>query len=149
MDQSKKSIMKYKSIVKYYSPNSKLGSDVVKAFIGGGLICTIGQLINNILLINNMSHDEASMYTSIILIFLGVLLTCLGIYDKIGKFCGAGSVVPITGFANSVAAPALEFKKEGYVLGVTAKIFVIAGPVIIFGLISSVIVGFLYYYIGR
>ncbi len=145
MDQTQNGKEKYSQLVKQMSPNSHLVADCVKAFFVGGAICTLGQGINNFFISQSFSKDEASMYTSILLIFLGVFLTGLGVYGKIGKFAGSGSVVPITGFANSVAAPAIEFKKEGYVLGVGAKMFVVAGPVIVFGTLASVVVGIVYY----
>ncbi|GHU50742.1 stage V sporulation protein AC [Clostridia bacterium] len=137
---------KYKEMVKETAPKSKTTANSFRAFIVGGGICVIGQIIHNLCLSAGAGRDSAGTYTAVVLIFLGCLLTGLGIYDKIGKFAGAGSVVPITGFANSVSAPAIEFKKEGYVLGVGAKIFVVAGPVIVYGTISSIIVGLIYYF---
>jgi stage V sporulation protein AC len=142
MDKSK---AKYKEIVSQSSPHSHIIKDCFNAFWVGGLICVLGEFITNIFLRYEYSLDIARTWSSIILIFIGVILTGLGIYDKIGKFAGAGTVIPITGFANAIAAPALEFKKEGYILGLGAKIFLIAGPVIIYGCLASVIVGFFYY----
>ncbi len=146
MEQTKEAQKKYGEMVKAASPNSKLGVDCVKAFIVGGIICILGQFITNILLNYGLSKDSASMYTTIILIFLGVLLTGLGVYEKLGKFAGAGSIVPVTGFANSVAAPAIEFKKEGFIFGVGAKMFIIAGPVVLYGTLTSILVGIIYYF---
>lgn len=146
MDQTQSGKKKYQELVNTVSPNSRLLANSVKAFVVGGLICDLGQLIQNTLTGMNVSKDDAGMYTSIILIFISVLLTGLGLYGKLGKFAGAGSVVPITGFANSVAAPAIEFKREGYVLGVGAKMFVIAGPVILYGTLASIVVGIFYYF---
>ncbi len=147
MDQNKAAKERYGKLVEEVSPNSKLFVDMVKAFIVGGLICCLGQYITNWLMKSNLSKDDASMYCSVILIFLGVFLTGLGLYNKLGKFAGAGSVVPITGFANSVAAPSIEFKKEGYILGVGAKMFIVAGPVILYGTLASVVSGLIYYWL--
>ena len=135
----------YKKMVKKATPRSHLLIECVKAFFVGGTICEIGQVITSCLKYYGVPKDDAAMYTAVILIFLGTLLTGLGIYDKIGDFGGAGSVVPITGFSNSVTAPAIEFKKEGYVLGVGAKMFLIAGPVIVYGTAASIVVGIVYY----
>lgn len=137
----------FQAMVKKASPNSNLLLDCLKAFLVGGLICTIGQFITNMLSSYGFSKNETGMYTSIILIFVASLLTGLGLYAKIGKFAGAGSIVPITGFSNSVTSPALEFKKEGFILGLGAKIFTIAGPVILYGTLTSVIVGIIYYFV--
>lgn len=144
--QEEKMQKQYQKMVDKISPNSKIGTNCLKAFFVGGLICTFGQLITNILANYGLSKNETSMYTAIILIFIASLLTGLGIYSKIGKFAGAGSIVPITGFSNSVTSPALEFKKEGFILGLGAKIFIIAGPVILYGTLTSVIVGIIYYF---
>ncbi len=148
MDLTQNGKDRYQYLVKKVSPNSKVFTDCLKAFISGGLICTFGQYLTETFTKNGASKDNASMYTSLVLVFLGVLLTGLGIYDRLGKFAGSGTVVPITGFANSIAAPAIEFKKEGFILGVGAKIFIVAGPVIVYGLATSVLVG-LYYYFMR
>ncbi len=138
----------FQELVKEKSPNSPLLANCLKAFLVGGIICLLGQFINNYLASNyGFSMAETSMYTSIILIFLGSLLTGLGIYPKLGKFAGAGSIVPITGFSNSVTSPALEFKKEGFILGLGAKIFIVAGPVILYGTLASVVVGAVYYFV--
>lgn len=137
----------FQEMVKLASPNSKVISNCIKAFLVGGAICCFGQFITNILSNYGFSRNDTGMYTSIILIFLSSLLTGLGIYSKIGKFAGAGSIVPITGFSNSVTSPALEFKKEGFILGLGAKIFIIAGPVILYGTLTSVIVGLIYYFV--
>lgn len=147
MEQSAAAKKRYSNLVDEVSPNSNLIVNMLKAFVVGGLISCLGQFIVDSFLNMNYSKDDAGMYCSIILIFLGVLLTGLGIYNKIGKFAGAGSIVPITGFANSVAAPAIEFKKEGYVLGVGAKMFIVAGPVILYGTLSSIFSGLVYYYL--
>lgn len=131
----------YSEYVKIKSPNSKLWPDLLKAFAVGGAICCIGQLVNNAFSSWGLSTEDAGTATSITMVFLGALLTGLGIYDDIAKFAGAGTLVPITGFANAVVAPALEFKSEGYIAGMSAKMFVVSGPVIVFGLSASVLYG--------
>lgn len=136
---------KYQKMVEKSSPNTNLILNCLNAFWTGGLICVIGQFITNSFLNLGCDIDIARTITSVILIFIGILLTGLGVYDEIGKIAGSGSVVPITGFANSVAAPALEFKKEGFIFGVGAKMFIIAGPVIVYSTLTSVIVGIFYY----
>lgn len=137
----------YLKLVEKLSPNSHIVKDCAKAFLVGGLICIVGQFIIDSLISFGMSKDDAGVYTSMILIFIGVLLTGLGVYSKIGKFAGAGSLIPITGFANAVASPSMEFKKEGYIYGVGSKMFVIAGPVIVYGVTASIIVGTIYYFV--
>ena len=117
----------------------------VWAFVVGGAICVVGQALVNLYEHWGASAATAATWCSITLVFLGALLTGLGVYDKIGKYAGAGSIVPITGFANSVAAPAIEYKKEGQVFGIGAKIFTIAGPVILYGVFASWLLGFLYW----
>lgn len=145
MIQNKDKSDEYNSLVKNIAPKSKLLTNCVKAYVVGGLICVFGQFINDFFSKKGYVEDEASLITSVILIFLGCLLTGLGWYQKLGNFAGAGSIVPITGFANSVAAPSLEYKKEGFIYGVGAKMFVIAGPVILYGTLTSFIVGLVYY----
>ncbi len=135
----------YAEYVKSVSPNSKLITNVIKAFAVGGLICVIGQIIFNWLKGRGLSLDMVSGLTSTIMIFFGAFFTGLNIYDDLGRFAGAGSIVPITGFANSVVSPAMEFKTEGYIMGTSAKMFVIAGPVIVFGICSSIVVGIIHY----
>ena len=134
----------YNEYVKTKTPNSKLFSNCLKAFVSGGIICVIGHFILTMFKKWGLDTEAASTATSIILVFAGALLTGLDIYPKIAKFAGAGTIVPITGFANSVAAPAIEFKAEGQIFGVGAKIFTIAGPVILYGIFSSWIVGVIY-----
>ena len=126
-------------------PKPKLLKHCINAFVVGGLICDVGQFINNYLLTLGVSKEDVAIWVPIIMIFIGALLTGLGIYDRIAKFAGAGTVVPITGFANSIVSPAMEFKKEGYIFGVGAKMFVIAGPVLVYGISSSVILGLIYF----
>jgi len=137
----------YEEMVKAASPGSTVGVNCLKAFLVGGSICAIGQVIHNILMANNFSRDDAGLITAGVLIVVAVLLTALGLYNKLGKHAGAGSVVPITGFANAIAAPAIEYKKEGLVLGIGAKMFVIAGPVLVYGAMTSVLVGLIYYFV--
>jgi len=137
----------YNEMVKAASPSSTTATNCVKAFLVGGAICAFAQIIQDILLRTGIARDDASTITASILITLAVLLTLLGLYNKLGKFAGAGSIVPITGFANAIAAPAIEHKSEGLVLGVGAKMFVIAGPVIVYGLATSVVVGLIYYFV--
>ena len=117
------------------------------AFWVGGLICVIGQLVSDVFIKIGIPKEQLGTSVSIVMVFLGAILTGVGVYDKLGDFAGAGSVVPITGFANSIVSPAMEFKKEGWVFGVGAKMFAIAGPVLVYGISSSVIVGILYYFI--
>ena len=136
-------------MVKKASPNSPILSNCLKAFVVGGFICCIGQFIINVFLDWGYSMADAQLSGSIILIFLSVLFTGLGLYSKFGKFSGAGTIVPITGFANSVASPAIEFKKEGMIFGLGAKMFIVAGPVIVYGTLSSFAVGIVYYIISK
>lgn len=147
MDTSKKGQQQYSEMVKQASPNSPVFMDCVKAFVSGGIICTIGQLLLNFYTGMDISEKDAALWVSITLIGLSALLTALGIYEKLGKYCGAGTIVPITGFANSVVSPAIEFKKEGMVFGMAAKMFIVAGPVIVYGTLTSMLVGFIYYFV--
>lgn len=135
---------KYQEYVDKKSPNSPILKNCFNAFWVGGLICTFGQIIS--LICKSRGFDEATSGTivSIILIAISAFLTGLNIFNKIGKFAGAGSLVPITGFANSIVAPSIEFKSEGYVMGVGSKMFTIAGPVLVFGICTSIIVGIVY-----
>ncbi len=135
----------YAEYVKQVTPTASLAKNMFKAFIVGGTICTLGQFIMNYLLDMNFSRDDASAILNIILIGLAVLLTGLNLYSKLGNFAGAGSLVPITGFANSVASSAIEYKKEGQVFGIGCKIFTIAGPVILYSIVTSWIAGLIYY----
>ncbi len=136
----------YSTMVKKISPNSKSWIDIPKAFVIGGIICCIGQGLTDLYGKAGFDDKTAAAWTSITLVFLSALLTGLGLYEKIAKHGGAGTLVPITGFANAVASPALEFKAEGFVLGVGAKIFAIAGPVILYGTAASVLYGLIYYF---
>lgn len=135
----------YAQMNKKASPNTKSYKTIPFAFLIGGLICTIGQGFLNLYLYFGIEQKSASTLASISLVFLSALLTGLKVYDDIAKHAGAGTLVPITGFANSVVAPALEFKAEGFVLGLGAKMFIIAGPVIVYGTVASVIYGIIYW----
>ena len=140
---------KYIDYVSSISPKTNEKRSLIRAFWVGGTICLIGQFIRFILqYFFGLYGDILAGTTSIILIFLGSFLTGLGVYDRIGKYAGGGSIVPITGFANSVVSPAMEFKTEGYIYGLAAKMFTIAGPIIVFGVSGSVFVGIVYYIIG-
>lgn len=134
----------YQKYAERKAPKPTYIKNTVLAFLVGGGICVIGQLILNWLLKNGLDDKAAASGTSIILIFIGALLTGLGVYDKIGKIGGAGAAIPITGFSNAVVSPAMEFKTEGFIFGVASKMFVIAGPVLVYGIGSSVIVGIIH-----
>jgi stage V sporulation protein AC len=138
----------YIAYVHSFDPPTKHFKNCFRAFIVGGLICCVGQALREVL--ENavgLTGDELAGTVSVILIFLGTLLTGLGIYDRIGRYAGAGSIVPITGFANSVCSPALEFKTEGLVYGLAAKMFIVAGPIIVFGVLAGTTVGILYLFL--
>lgn len=143
MNMSDKEYIEY---VEKKNPKSKLGINCLKAFLIGGLICTVGQGFLNLYKYLGADKETASTLVTVTMVFLGALLTGLNIYPKIAKHGGAGTLVPVTGFSNAVSAPALEAKTEGYILGVGAKIFTIAGPVILFGTLSSVICGIVYFF---
>lgn len=139
----------YNEYVARIAPKSHEIRSLLRAFWVGGVICSIGQGFRYLLEFGlGLTGDELASYVSMILIFLGSFLTGLGIYDRIGKYAGGGSIVPITGFANSVVSPAMEFKSEGFIYGLAAKMFVIAGPIIVFGIAGSVAVGLIYYLIN-
>lgn len=134
----------YQEYVNKKSPNSPILKNCFNAFWVGGLICTIGQIIMNICKERGFDQTTSGTIVSIILIAISAFLTGLNIFNKIGKFAGAGSLVPITGFANSIVSPAMEYKSEGYVMGVGGKMFTIAGPVLVFGISTSIAVGLIY-----
>ena len=138
---------KFQTITDQTNPKPKIVRNCARAFLVGGAICTLGQIFQTLLVKYGFQEEEVKMLLPIIMVFLGALLTGVGIYDKIASFGGAGTVVPITGFSNAVVAPAIEFKKEGFVFGVAAKMFTIAGPVLVYGIGSSVIIGIIYYLI--
>lgn len=139
----------YSEMYKEASHGTKWLITIPKAFFFGGLICMIGQSIFNMYSYFGLDKDASAMATSVSLVFLAALFTGLGWYDRIAKHAGAGTLVPITGFANSVAAPALEFKTEGMILGLGAKIFIISGPVILYGTLASIVYGIIYYFFLR
>lgn len=134
----------YQEYVEKKSPNSPILKNCFNAFWVGGLICTIGQIISNICKERGLDIATSSTIVSIILIGISAFLTGLNIFNKIGKFAGAGSLIPITGFANSIVSPAMEYKSEGYVMGVGGKMFTVAGPVLVFGISASILVGIIY-----
>ncbi len=146
MDYTKQEYLNY---VQKKSPDSKVWRNTLIAFLVGGAICTIGQGIGEIYK-NFFGLNEESVKTAvpITMIFFGALFTGLNLYNKLAKFAGAGTLVPITGFANAVVSPAIEFKREGYVLGVAAKMFTIAGPVLVYGINASIVLGLIYYLLG-
>ncbi len=133
----------YQKLTEEKSPDSKLLQNCLWAFFSGGIICAVGQGFFNLYTYLGSTESNARAWTSVTLIFIGVLLTALKVYDSIAKHAGAGTLVPITGFANSVASPAIEFKSEGFILGLGAKMFVIAGPVIVYGTLAGVVYGLL------
>jgi len=138
----------YQDYINKKTPNSSLFKDICFAFLIGGLICIIGQLIGDGFKSMGLDKETAAASTSVVMVFLGAFLTGIGVYDRIARVAGAGTIVPITGFANSVVSPAMEFKSEGLVLGLAAKMFIIAGPVIVYGILSSVIVGIIKYVVA-
>lgn len=135
----------YQDYVDQKSPNSPIIKNCFNAFWVGGLICSIGQIILDICKNNGMDIEMSGTIVSIILIGISALLTGINVFNRIGKFAGAGSLVPITGFANSIVSPAMEYKSEGYVMGVGGKMFTVAGPVLVYGISTSIIVGILYF----
>ena len=136
---------KYDEMVKRNSPPSPILKDFIWAFVVGGLICVIGQILKELYLYFGAGEDVTKMAVPSTLIFIASFLTGIGIFDKIAKHAGAGTLVPITGFSNAVSAPAIEFKNEGFILGVGAKMFTIAGPVIVYGTVASVVYGLIYW----
>lgn len=135
----------YQKYVDKMTPNSPFFKDLLLAFLFGGAICTVGQLIFNGYEALGFCKDHISMLTSSTMVFIGAFLTGIGVYDRMAKYAGAGTIVPITGFANSIASPAIEFKSEGMVLGLAVKMFTIAGPVLVYGITSGVVAGIIYY----
>lgn len=135
----------YQQMTKAASPNSPVLKDCLKAFLVGGLLCALGETIFQLVQRAGLNEQNARLTASVSLIFLAVVLTGFQVFDNIAKHAGAGTLVPITGFANSVVAPAIEFKAEGYVLGMGAKMFIIAGPVIVYGTVASVVYGIIYW----
>lgn len=137
----------YQNIIDQHSPKNKVVTNSIKAFFVGGIFCSIGQLLINTYMAFGLSFYESTTLATDSLIFISAVLTAFNVYDNIGKFGGAGALVPITGFANSMVSAGMEYKKEGYVYGLGAKLFTIAGPVIVFGTIASVIIGIIYYFV--
>ena len=135
----------YQDYVDKKTPNSPILKNCFNAFWVGGLICVIGQLINSYCKSQGLDTQTSGTIVSIILIGISAFLTGLNCFNKIGKFAGAGSLIPITGFANSIVSPAMEYKSEGYVMGVGAKMFTVAGPVLVYGISSSILVGIIYF----
>lgn len=131
----------YNEYIKKKQPRSPLGMDMLRAFLVGGLICAGGEGLRALYIFLGLDTESAGTAVSISLVFLGALLTGLGLYDDIARFAGAGTLVPITGFANSVVSPAIDFKSEGFITGMASKMFVVAGPVIVFGTLASVVYG--------
>lgn len=131
----------YNRYVAWLAKKSPLGKDLLNSFLIGGLICVVGQLILNGYTALELSEQDAAAATSVSLVFLSAVLTALSVYDDLAKIAGAGTLVPITGFANAVVSPAIEFKAEGFVTGMAAKMFIIAGPVIVYGTVASVLYG--------
>ena len=135
----------YGKYVKEYSPNSPLWKDMFNAFWIGGLICVVGQAVMNGFTAMGLDETNAGTATAVAMVFLSAVFTALSLYDNLAKYAGAGTLVPITGFANAVVSPAIEFKSEGFILGVGAKMFTIAGPVIVYGVSASVVYGLIYW----
>lgn len=135
----------YNKYVSEKSPKSRIVRDTLVAFVTGGLICTFAQVIYKIMLKYGISEEIVKKFLPVIMIFIGAFLTGINVYSKLGKFCGAGTIVPITGFANSIVSSAMEFKSEGLVTGLAVKMFSVAGPVIVYGTVVSVAIGIVYY----
>lgn len=138
----------YQHLLEQKSPPSPLARDCAKAFLFGGLICTVGEAVSNFWQRRGLDTTDTAAATAITMVFLGALLTCLHIYEKLAKHAGAGTLVPITGFANAIVSPAMEFKSEGLILGVGAKLFAIAGPVLVYGISASVVYGLFLVFLG-
>jgi stage V sporulation protein AC len=140
---------RYSAMVERFTPNHAMAMNVTRAFLWGGAICVMGEAVSELgKAYLGLEAADASAFTAIVMVFLGAFLTGLGQYDRIGKHAGAGSIVPITGFANSIASAAMEFRREGLVLGVGARMFIVAGPVLVYGIGSSVVVGLLAWVVG-
>lgn len=138
----------YQRLLERKSPNSPLWRDCLLAFLIGGGICTVGEVVRQLWLGRGLDTEDTAAATAITMVFLGALLTCLHLYEKIAKCAGAGTIVPITGFANAIVSPAMEFKSEGLILGLGAKLFVIAGPVLVYGISASVLYGLVLFLTG-
>lgn len=138
----------YRLLVDEIKPKHNVVKNCFYAFLVGGTICLIGQLFLTLYLGQGFGETEAVAVTAGTMIFLGAFLTGIGVYDKIGKIAGAGSIVPITGFANSIVAPAMEYKREGFISGVGARLFTVAGPVLVYGMLISCLIGIIYFLLG-
>ncbi len=138
----------YKQYAEQHMPRSRAGRNMLRAFVTGGLICAVGEALSRFYLSRGLDEEAASTAVAVTLIGLGAALTALGVYDRLAKFGGAGTLVPITGFANAVTAPALEFKTEGKITGTAAKMFVIAGPVIVYGVSAGAVYGLILWLAG-
>jgi stage V sporulation protein AC len=146
MNMSKETYKKYAGA---HAPRSPIIKNCLNAFLIGGLICAIGQGFNDLYhIVFGISREDSGLLASVSLVFISVLLTALGVFDEIAKVAGAGTLVPITGFANAVVSPAIDSKSEGFILGVGAKIFTVAGPVLLYGILSGAIYGVIYYFIS-
>ncbi|MEN6327066.1 MAG: stage V sporulation protein AC [Syntrophomonas sp.] len=141
-------IEEYETLVNRVKPKPTVLKNCFWAFVVGGLICMLGQAIQNYLITQGIGKTDASSYTSVTMIFLGALFTGIGVYNELGKIAGAGSIVPITGFSNAIVASAMEFKREGYIFGVGARIFSVAGPTLVFGFVISVLIGLIKVFIS-
>lgn len=149
-EEQKKYIGKaYGEYMKKFTPKPKYVLNGAKAFLVGGSICSVSLLLQNVLIDKGMTRETAATWVTIILVITAQTLTGLGVFDTLGKKLGAGVIVPITGFANSMVAPAIEFKKEGYIMGIGSKLFSIAGPVLVCGIVSSTLIGVVYYFMGK
>lgn len=148
-DKKKKGAKAYEKYAGHFTPEPRYFVNICKSFISGGAICTAAMFIQNKMIINGMPEEQAGSIVTVILIMTAQLLTGIGVFDKIAKFAGAGVIVPITGFANSMVAPAIEYKKEGPILGVGAKLFSLAGPVLVCGISASAVIGVIYWAIGK
>jgi len=146
-DKIKMTEKEYSEYVESKAKKSPVIKNIFFAFVVGGLICIIGQIITNICMYYEIEAKDASTISVVSLIFIGAFLTSVNLYSKIGKYAGAGSVVPITGFSNSIVAPAIEYKSEGFILGLGSNMFKIAGPVLVYGIFASFVVGFIYWLI--
>lgn len=147
--KTKMSSKQYEEYIKNKMPKPKYLKNCVAAFISGGIICDVAQFISNTAKNYGYNQEAVSSVTATSMVFLGAFLTGIGIYDRIGRFAGAGSIVPITGFANSMVSPAMEFKREGFVFGVGAKMFILAGPVLVYGISTSIVIGVIHYLFGK
>jgi len=146
--EQKRTKEEYRKWSQQQAPGTPKAKNLVMAFLVGGIICTIGQFILRALLNTGMAKEDAGSLTTLFMIFIGAFLTGLNVYDDIGRIGGAGAAIPVTGFANSIVSPAMEYKKEGYVMGVGARMFLIAGPVLVYGIFSSIIAGIVYYLVS-